>query len=284
MCYNPIYAQQVFEVNDFTGEIKKKMIFNNFNPKLELIPLACGKCYECLAAKSIEWSYRLMNEAEKSPKNCFLTLTYKDNPVNVSKRDFQLFIKRLRKKIYPEKIRYFGCGEYGSKGQRPHYHIIIFGWCPPDLKYFTYTKKHSHLYRSKIIEELWPFGFSSVGFVTEDTCKYTSEYMQKLNQIKGLEPPFLLMSSHPGIGYDYIIKNQDLLQGDKLYFKGNYIKLPRYYNDVLARVDVLNNSIIEENVKKREKRAVICQRDTKAIVAKKEKIEQKVLGKGLVVL
>ena len=53
-------------------------------------------------------------------KSSFITLTFNDeelnkraNPSSVDVRDFQLFMKRLRKKH--KKIRFFHCGEYGEK-------------------------------------------------------------------------------------------------------------------------------------------------------------------------
>lgn len=72
----------------------------------------CGTCPECLSDKSKIWALRCSFEAEKSPA-MMLTLTY-DNYIRdgrgniigeqldtrpVSKRDCQLFIKRLRKYI-----------------------------------------------------------------------------------------------------------------------------------------------------------------------------------------
>lgn len=47
--------------------------------------------------------------------------------------DIQLFIKRLREKIfrlYGQKIRYFVSGEYGPQHYRPHWHILLFYDCP----------------------------------------------------------------------------------------------------------------------------------------------------------
>lgn len=210
--------------------------------------VACGKCVECLQQKSTEWSFRIMDEAKQYNKNCFLTLTYNDDnlPYTFSefeilphyptllKSDLQKFMKRLRKHIYPQKVRFFACGEYGSKGQRPHYHVILFGWCPDDLQYFQKDKKGSILYRSAMIEKLWKFGFSSIGELTVDSAKYCAKYMQKLNVLPlHVVKPFVVMSNRPGIGFSSI--NPKSLTSDRIYHNGKGIKVPRYYLKVLER-------------------------------------------------
>ncbi|ETR80119.1 nonstructural protein [Chlamydia pneumoniae B21] len=40
-------------------------------------------------------------------------------------KHLQLLLKKLRKRISPHKIRYFECGAYGTKLQRPHYHLLL---------------------------------------------------------------------------------------------------------------------------------------------------------------
>lgn len=59
----------------------------------------------------------------------------------VSKRDIQLYMKRVRKSLssYPEDLRtfkYFLCSEYGPKTLRPHYHVIFF----TNLDVYDFTK------------------------------------------------------------------------------------------------------------------------------------------------
>lgn len=47
----------------------------------------------------------------------------------VSIRDFQLFLKRIRKYVSKEsgeKLRYYGVSEYGPRTFRPHYHFLFF--------------------------------------------------------------------------------------------------------------------------------------------------------------
>lgn len=215
----------------------------------------CGKCLECLQRKSVEWSFRIMQEASLYDKNCFLTLTYNDEnlPVDgsVSRREVQLFIKRLRKSLTPLKIRFFACGEYGKQRLRPHYHIIIFNWFPSDCFLCSSHKVSDKLYRSPFLEKIWTKGFSSVGDLTLDSAKYCAKYMQKSqfenrrkNGTYGLYPPFVQMSNRNGIGYDFAF-TADLIS-DRIYFRGKSCKIPRYYLKVLER-----NNIDLEAFKKR---------------------------------
>lgn len=203
----------------------------------EPIKVPCGKCLECLQQRSIEWAFRCMAEAKQYKENCFITLTYDEEhkPVDgcVSRRELQLFIKRLRKHLGQDKIRYFACGEYGKKRLRPHYHIIVFGWKPKDL-FFWQKDVDVLLYRSPVVEKLWTFGFSSVGDVTSQSAKYCSKYLQKLQKLPaGLTPPFTAMSLRPGIGFGSI--SPKMLTSDSIYDKGKRLKVPRYYLKVLER-------------------------------------------------
>ena len=71
---------------------------------------------------------RCNHEASLYSVNSFVTLTYDDEHLPgdqcLDHRDFQLFMKRLRKR-FPS--RFFMCGEYGGLNGRPHYHSILFG-------------------------------------------------------------------------------------------------------------------------------------------------------------
>lgn len=103
-------------------------------------------------------------------KAVFITLTYSDSnlPENnsLSSRDLQLFFKRLRKRIAPQKIRYFACGEYGERFKRPHYHAIIFGL------------ENCHT-TWQLIHDVWNKGIIDVGSVTKDSISYVAGYVSK---------------------------------------------------------------------------------------------------------
>lgn len=232
-----------------------KMCLRPIYVKTVPFPVACGKCIECKVKKSNEWAYRCMLEASLYKENCFLTLTYNEDNYpergSLSRRDLQLFIKRLRfaiDKKYGLKIRYFGCGEYGSRKGRPHYHLIIFGWKPTDLTFLKRDKRGNLLYRSALVESCWTKGFSSVGEVTLETAKYTAVYMQKVFD-QSLKKPFVCMSLKPGIGANAVFPN--VLDSLKIYYRGKYIKLPRYYMKVLEDNYGLDLSEIRERGKEK---------------------------------
>lgn len=114
----------------------------------QTMKVPCGHCAECLQARQNEFVQRCY-EMAKFNYVLFGTLTYNNESlpyryVNGRKlkyadiRDFQNFIKRLRKyKVIPE-FRYLCVTEYGDdkfddKGvlirkskHRPHYHFLIF--------------------------------------------------------------------------------------------------------------------------------------------------------------
>ena len=74
--------------------------------------------------------------------------------MSLRKRDFQLFMKRLRKKYSDDRIRFYACGEYGSETFRPHYHAILFGLHLDDLE--LYKSKDSYKYfTSPGLQRVW---------------------------------------------------------------------------------------------------------------------------------
>ena len=92
----------------------------------------CGQCINCRINYTSMWSLRLIYELSTCNSASFLTLTYDTEhyptDCGLHKDDLQKFFKRLRinlKREYHEfspKLRYYACGEYGSKTKRAHYH------------------------------------------------------------------------------------------------------------------------------------------------------------------
>lgn len=205
----------------------------------------CGNCLECERARCLEFSLRAVDEASLYPDNCCLTLTYNDKYLpennNLCKRDLQLFIKRLRKKV--GKVRYFGCGEYGSRFGRPHYHLILFGYAPPrNTAHYLYTKGQDY-YHSSIFDNLWsiyqgnnsrgspifdPIGFVSFSYgLQQKTAFYCAKYLQKRVQRSDAVPAFTVQSTHPGLGAG--ILNDKMIEHPYIYRDGKKYNLPKYY-------------------------------------------------------
>lgn len=44
--------------------------------RLLIVPVKCGKCMECMKAKTREWQVRLQEEIKKNEKAIFITLTF----------------------------------------------------------------------------------------------------------------------------------------------------------------------------------------------------------------
>lgn len=218
------------------------------------IELPCGKCIYCQKKYSKDWAVRCVLESTKSKDNCFITLTYNEENVpkdyNLSKRDYQLFLKRLRKKVHPLKVRYFLAGEYGGKRYRPHFHIIIFGWKPNDLEFWKIDGKVP-LYISEEVSKLWGKGFISVGVQMDIAAmKYTAKYLNKLQVLPNYVhvKPFVAMSTRPGIGAG-VIDSERWLKNQGIFIDGFKHGVPRYFKKLAIKegkeneVDSMNRKI-----------------------------------------
>ena len=145
--------------------------------------LPCGQCIGCRLQRSREWAARCVFEASRHEHNSFITLTYAPECLpedgSLHYEHFQKFIKRLRKRLWRYeddlKVRFFMCGEYGEQFSRPHYHAIIFGYDFPDKVFWSRNNGYP-LYRSRMLEELWPFGYCTVGDVTFESAAYVARY------------------------------------------------------------------------------------------------------------
>lgn len=257
------------------------------------VSVSCGKCLECVRQKSVEWAFRIMDECSLYKDNSFLTLTYDDEHkpyLGVSRREVQLFVKRLRKVLFPRKIRFFACGEYGKKLGRPHYHLIIFNWFPDDAWFWQRDKSGVELFRSSLLETVWTFGFSSVGRVTYDSALYCAKYMNKYAwqdsnkrvqvEVQGektpffdkMNAPFVQMSNRPGIGFDCVYKAD--LVSDRIYRSGKSTKIPRYYLKVMERDGVF----LDEFKVRRQKQGELIAKNTD-LQAKRDFYWEKFLSK-----
>lgn len=257
-CYNPrpVFRYNVVDVD--TGEVKVRFIFNPVDPHFDVRDertqhmehLPCGTCIGCRLDRARDTSIRGMHESQLHHHCCTVDLTYDDDhlPPNGSlcQRDVQLFFKRFRKAIYPKKVRYIYCGEYGSRLQRPHYHLCLFGYDFLDKDFFKKSDKGFPLYTSPLLSKLWDKGHHTIGRLTEQSVAYVARYiLKKVNGEKAKdhygdrEPEFVRFSTRPGIGHDWIVKyfgdvyNYDYVVNSK----GHKVRPPRYYDKVFSKID-----------------------------------------------
>jgi len=246
----------------------------------------CGMCKGCRIDASKNWAVRCYHEAMLHEENCFITLTYNDENLpekkSVSKKEMSKFMKKLRKEIYPQKVRFFGAGEYGETN-RPHYHLLLFGYNFDDRYIFRTaqrsiftrngidkhrkTKGNSDLYRSETLEKIWNKGFSTIGEANYESAAYVARYVCKkiiqTPQSKKLEgdkikehygdreTEFALMSRMPGIGKEWLERYlRDVYPKDFVTIKGRKYRPPRYYDEYLKKCKP--KEMIEIKKKRRE--------------------------------
>lgn len=190
-----------------------------------------------------------MHEASLYPHNCFVTLTYDDEHLpsgnSLNYRDFQLFIKRLRKHYRTKTIRFYMCGEYGSQTSRPHFHACLFNIHFSDNKVWKQSDSLSYLHYSPTLNKLWPFGHASIGALNRQTAAYTARYiMQKItgdlapDHYGGRTPEFNRMSLRPGIGAAWFDRfHRDVYAHDHLIADGSEQSIPKYYDKLHKRLD-----------------------------------------------
>lgn len=225
----------------------------------EKVPVPCGKCPPCKLRRVNQWTFRLMQEEKRSTSGYFVTLTYDTRYVPISpngfltlrKKDFQDYMKRLRKLCPDFKLKYYAAGEYGSKNHRPHFHAIVFNVPDPKMFFSAWSDNGQNM------------GSVQVGKVSSNSIAYTAKYIDKPNFKKrherdDREPEFSLMSK--GLGSNYmtpqVINYHKSNLGNVFVTKsgGHKVSMPRYYRKKMFTEHELKSQryIIESEAEKAE--------------------------------
>lgn len=244
-CFHPIRAFRTVD-----GEV----VFSDFGrDTVSQLDLPCGRCTGCRLELRRQKAMRMMHEAKCHAESSFITLTYDDEHLPPSgslvPKDMQDFLKRLRRAVEPVRIRFAGCGEYGEALRRPHYHLAIFGFAFLKDRYLfaeaTGRGKHE-VFRSPLLESVWPLGHSSVSDLTPASASYIAGYVHKkmvgelaAAHYGGLHPEFWRASNRPGLGAEWVRKygKTDVWPHDRVIYKGRPVRPPRYYDQLLERHD-----------------------------------------------
>lgn len=282
-CLHPIAAWE--RIGKVSPNGKKIITFGQIREpeKWKPVDIPCGQCIECRLQYSRQWANRIMLEAKEHESNWFLTLTYApehlpyQQKINLETGEliegnplipehFKKFMKDLRRywqyHYGHDNIRFYGCGEYGSLSERPHYHICIFNLPikEEDLVFMFNNHQGDAVYTSPVIEKIWGKGIISLGAVTWESAAYVARYMLKKQkgdnakwyyESKGQTPEFTRMSRKPGIGMNYFLDNMDkIYQNDEIIIptkKGSKaIKPPRYYDQLFDICEPEQMQLIKE--------------------------------------
>lgn len=230
----------------------------------------CGQCLACLHNRSSHWQTRLKIEYGNSITAYFVTLTYEDTFLPVAEngvpvlrpKDVQDWLKRLRKAISPIKLRFYLCGEYGTKTLRPHYHAILFiPRCEEfDFRSFGLKQGVSDSIPSgpefdirtfeafdRTIKATWKRGFTVLAPVSESHFKYVAKYVSSYSKLPEFYKdyryrPFSRCSLRPAIGYSFLdspvvdfyrrTPRPYIRQGDTI------VSMPRYYRNKIYDDDM----------------------------------------------
>lgn len=217
------------------------------------IKVPCGRCICCKQTRSRSLSWACQTFFYELSKNnipsSFATLTYSEENVptfgrnkkyTLRKRDFQLFLKRVRKYISKHnpnaKFKYLASGEYGSTSAlpRPHYHVIFFGL---DASYVRLLCNRFWSVSDFGLSDVKPASSGAIGYVIK-YCQKTNNNLKDLYDSEGVERPFLLHSIN--IERYYMERNLQRIQDNNFSdnFFGKNFPIPSYFR---KKYDVFKN-------------------------------------------
>lgn len=242
-CYTPLKAVR-YDGEIVFGQVKppsaKSIHDESYTEGGSIVYLPCGRCIGCRNDLTKDWAVRCYHEAQMHDVSCVLTLTFDETHLNkkgsLFKPDIQKFLKRVRKK-FKKKFSYLYCGEYGSRFERPHYHIILFGLDFIDKTQFSTSKTGDPLYNSPTLDCLWGFGHAAIGTFSMSSAMYCASYITKYvpvlerAEIYGERiPEFGHASKKPALGLTWLKKyHNDILAHDSVIINAQFYRIPRYY-------------------------------------------------------
>lgn len=276
--------------------------------KVDIIP--CGKCIGCRLEYSRQWATRGYLESLDHDQNWFCTITYDEDHITTLEevetedgitywndgtwngtlvpKELTQFIKNIRqimkREYHQDGIRFMACGEYGSEGERPHYHIIFFNLnLPVEDLHHPRIINHEVYYESHIIDRAWggeryldkkrkivnpkSKGIANVSEATWNSIAYTARYItKKINGAesedyyaeKGQAKEFFRVSRMPGIGENYFRKHwKEIYDKDEIIIKNKAGAIatqpPKYFDRLLEETSPKTLERIKIKRKRRAK-------------------------------
>lgn len=188
MCITPITVG--FELGDFDP-----LDLSSYGA--EPIQAACRNCWQCRANRVNDLVGRCIAEQQDSDQTLAVTLTYRDSgqdalhAKSLVYKDFQLFMKRLRRAGY--QVRYIVAGEYGSNKGRAHWHCVLF---------LKGKQIEVEKMETRVDWSFWPHGFSFFQEAAYEGFHYLLKYALKNSELT-VNIGHLAMSKKPPLGHEY---------------------------------------------------------------------------------
>lgn len=224
-----------------------KVKIHEYRNEYRFVTVPCGRCYECVRRKKLDWEIRLWAAQQWCSCSFFRLLTYSEENYNFDITDkevlnthIQNFLKRLRSKLkyYSKKdieLKYFIASELGDEFDRLHYHCCIFlkgieiGW--PQM--------------SKLISSCWPYGYiGNTYMLNSHYISYACKYIQKQSNFKWYSR-FPIRTMLPEVER-YIRLNSTVYDKDDLPvipYRGKRVRPPKYFlRQILQPVELLHLS------------------------------------------
>lgn len=225
MCLSPIRIRNLRKVNNLKTPFME-----------DYIEVPCGKCVQCLKAKISERLCTLyMEYMSRDNYAVFVTLTLDDmvflrDMSGVNKDHVRPLLDVMRQN--PD-LKYFLTSEYGSSTDRPHYHMMAFGF--KNLKeaedFFLANWKLGQI----SVTECNDRRFTYVASCHITKCSHIPERVDfETGEVIPCNKPFTVSSR--GLGYSFVKAHyKKLYKQGVLYYQGKPFHFSPTIKTLLAR-------------------------------------------------
>lgn len=219
--------------------------------------VSCRWCMGCRIARRNEWALRIRLESFDYMKrgfgSSFCTITYDDAHYKGGAyiSDIQKLNKRLRYYLQRDKslgiptdFKHYCVSEYGTLGDRGHFHCIYMGLPSTFL--------------SEYLRKSWKLGFIQVAPLSHSRIRYTLKYMDKqvlsdkdreeYIATYNREPPTAVFSK--GIASHYFMENLDSIrENGGLLTDNGVVGLNPYYSKKYGLDTSLRQLAVSDSIK-----------------------------------
>lgn len=269
-CYRPVTAWKPLEGGALVFSERKNC---------RDVKVRCMGCIGCRLDIREAWALRCYLESKLHPHSYFLTPTYDAEHLptygSLVPEHLSDFMRALRRPSRLGKLRFFGVGEYGERGLRPHYHVLVFGPEIPDLRKCNSVYAKEDVFRSEIVSAAWPHGDVVIGRLNYAAARYVTGYVTKkfkgknadehysrviaeTGEVVKIEPEFSRQSLKPGIGLGWFERYWPEVYAsghDAIIVEGGKRPVPKYFSDKLDAILGAESALVDDVEFRREKYA-----------------------------